>query len=533
MREAYSYIRLSHTNQLSGHGRQRQLESTVRAAKEKGWQLMDETFEDLGVSGFKGINVETGAFSKFLTAVQQGAIREGSVLIVENVDRLSRAGVNRAVTLMLQLLEYGITIHTLSDNKTYEPSSENPLMDLMQWALTAQRGYEESLIKSKRIQAVKDAVREKARKEGTYYTTKSPSWIIISPDKKEATFHPTNAAIVKVVIDLYLNGYGTTRIANRMIELGHPTLSVKSKCWNASLVRSLLTQPALSGDIMFKRNGKRDPDILEDYYPALIDKDTHRKIKERLAKGGAGKGRRSTTMRNPLAGLLRCKCGSGLGLSHNNARKHSNPRTALRCKKYYGECNGSGISAPRAITGILYGLRRLPMATLLTEEKKVDRVSVEVEIRSLTDSLEGIKQSMDNVITTIAAVGGNKALQEKLIELTAEQDAIEKKRDALRKQLEAIDALQVTEDLETLEERFTKLLDQTSTEEGRTALNGLLRDHLSHILVDTDGEQKMLIAFNKKQQPIIEVTVRAEGEVAVKVGKEVEVINVPQIALPW
>ncbi len=43
----------------------------------------------------------------------------------------------------------------------------------------------------------------------------------------------------------------------------------------------------------------------------------------------------------------------------------------------------------------------------------------------------------------------------------------------------------------------------------------------------------MLIAFNKKQQPIIEVTVRAEGEVAVKVGKEVEVINVPQIALPW
>ncbi|HCM1426645.1 TPA: recombinase family protein [Vibrio parahaemolyticus] len=122
---------------MQGYGQERQWQAIQAAALAHGWELSEKTFSDLGVSGWKGANIETGALSQFLQCVEDGYIEKGSVLIVENVDRLSRAGVQRAVSLLMQLLASGISIYTFTDSKLYEPDSHNPLMDLMAWALSA------------------------------------------------------------------------------------------------------------------------------------------------------------------------------------------------------------------------------------------------------------------------------------------------------------------------------------------------------------------------------------------------------------
>lgn len=54
------------------------------------WSIA-QSYEDLGKSAFKGANSAHGHLSRFLASVKPGQIAPGSYLIVESLDRLSRA----------------------------------------------------------------------------------------------------------------------------------------------------------------------------------------------------------------------------------------------------------------------------------------------------------------------------------------------------------------------------------------------------------------------------------------------------------
>jgi DNA invertase Pin-like site-specific DNA recombinase len=95
---AYSYLRISTDVQKVGDGIRRQMDASERYAREHGYHLV-ETIRDVGVSGFHGKNAKEGAFSVFLTAIDQGIVESGSVLIVESLDRLSRDGAKFSLSL--------------------------------------------------------------------------------------------------------------------------------------------------------------------------------------------------------------------------------------------------------------------------------------------------------------------------------------------------------------------------------------------------------------------------------------------------
>jgi DNA invertase Pin-like site-specific DNA recombinase len=81
-KKAYSYLRISTPAQEMGDGVRRQIEGSIRYAQEHGYELV-ETFQDLGVSGFKGKNSKEGALGEILRAIEDGQIEPDSVLIVE------------------------------------------------------------------------------------------------------------------------------------------------------------------------------------------------------------------------------------------------------------------------------------------------------------------------------------------------------------------------------------------------------------------------------------------------------------------
>jgi hypothetical protein len=89
--KAYVYSRFSSTEQRKGDSLRRQTERAAAWCEGKGIAL-DETiaYSDLGVSGFRGKNRSEGALSLFLRACEQGRVKRGSFLILENLDRLSR-----------------------------------------------------------------------------------------------------------------------------------------------------------------------------------------------------------------------------------------------------------------------------------------------------------------------------------------------------------------------------------------------------------------------------------------------------------
>jgi DNA invertase Pin-like site-specific DNA recombinase len=103
---------MSTHKQLSGDSLRRQLEKSRAFATEHGL-VLDESLSDIGVSAWKGKNARSGALGMFLQMVENGVIAEGSYLLIESLDRLSREAVPDALTLFMAIINSGIVIATL------------------------------------------------------------------------------------------------------------------------------------------------------------------------------------------------------------------------------------------------------------------------------------------------------------------------------------------------------------------------------------------------------------------------------------
>jgi hypothetical protein len=113
---------------------------------------LDTKLRDEGRSAFHHDHVKKGAFGEFLKAVERGDVPVGSVLVVESLDRLSRASVDVALTQLLAIISRGITIVTASDDRGYSGAgiANNPL-DLIVSITIMIRANEESATKARRI----------------------------------------------------------------------------------------------------------------------------------------------------------------------------------------------------------------------------------------------------------------------------------------------------------------------------------------------------------------------------------------------
>src|SRR5437763_468887 len=124
---AYSYIRFSTTEQARGDSRRRQVELAIAYCKRRGWKWSTQTYEDPGVSAFRGKNALVGNLGEFLKAVTAGAVRPGSVLIVESLDRISRQGIDEGYDLIKKLLKAGIILVTLTPEREFDVSATRGL----------------------------------------------------------------------------------------------------------------------------------------------------------------------------------------------------------------------------------------------------------------------------------------------------------------------------------------------------------------------------------------------------------------------
>ncbi|KQO06927.1 recombinase family protein [Sphingomonas sp. Leaf242] len=112
------YLRWSSDKQNSGSTIPRQTQTITAYAAEKGWQLppAEEWLRDEGVSGFKGHNLAiTGELGKFTDKI----CREGGrdvVLLVEQLDRLSRKTSGEVLEWFFKVTNAGLTV-AVCDNK--------------------------------------------------------------------------------------------------------------------------------------------------------------------------------------------------------------------------------------------------------------------------------------------------------------------------------------------------------------------------------------------------------------------------------
>ncbi|MBA6379548.1 MULTISPECIES: recombinase family protein [unclassified Colwellia] len=336
--KAYSYIRFSLKRQLQGGSLSRQQESVITYCDEHSLELDNElSFQDLGKSGFTGANLSTEAgLSLFINACEEGLVKKGGVLIIENFDRLTRQKVNVAVKLFLSLLEH-VDIVTLHDKRRYTKDVE--MTDLIMAIIIMSRAYEESETKSKRMRHQWDRKRENV---STVKLTKfCPFWLTLADDRTHFIVDKSRVTDVKHVFQLSIDGLGQSKIAEQLNKEGIP--SSRGGTWASSSVRELLTNKMVLGHYQpkLRREGKTTPvgDVVPDYYPQVISEEMYYKSassrNERKNAGSSKGGRRGDSFNNLLQGVAKCgKCDSPLHFVQKGKRKpNTKPQNYLVCCK--------------------------------------------------------------------------------------------------------------------------------------------------------------------------------------------------------
>jgi len=315
---AYSYLRFSTADQASGDSRRRQMAMAEKYAAEHHLKLdLSLSFRDLGVSAYRGQNSREGALRAFLEAIEHNLVPAGSVLLIESLDRLSRDRILAAQSLFMLIIQAGVTIVTLADQRSYslESLNQNPL-DLIVSLVSMMRANEESEMKSRRIRAAYEIKRANLANEP--WSLRCPGWLRLDKTSGKFSVVEERAEVVRQIYRDVLAGVGRQTIATRLNEQQVPLFghgNQKGRIWQKSLIQHLLRAPTVIGthipfisEYVDGARRLRPQEPIEGYYPAIISETDWEKVQEKRKAwaehyhvSGPKTGRA-----NLLAGLSRC-----------------------------------------------------------------------------------------------------------------------------------------------------------------------------------------------------------------------------------
>jgi DNA invertase Pin-like site-specific DNA recombinase len=315
---AISYLRFSSVIQGRGDSRTRQNASRDRWLESHPEIPLKREMNDLGLSAFTGKHVAQGDLGDFLALCETEEFRAECArrdvyLLVENLDRLSRERILKALGQLQGILESGVKVVTLCDGKTYDSKSLDSVGEVMMAVCSMARAHEESLIKSDRnCSAWKKQRKEIRAGEKTISKVLLPTWI-----RKEGKGFKVNAKAAKVVrrvFEFACEGKNITTIARVMNQEGHPTLNFlrrgTGEVWNLVTINNLLNDRKVIGEIQLRKfirdenddyvrdeKGRRQKedsgDPIKGYYPAIIDPATFAKARKLVFRNFSRRGRQS------------------------------------------------------------------------------------------------------------------------------------------------------------------------------------------------------------------------------------------------
>lgn len=407
--KAYSYIRFSSLEQKNGDSERRQKELAERYAKEHDLILDDSRrMTDEGLSAYHGIHRLKGALGNFLKQVENGDIERGSYLLVENLDRLSRADVLEALEQFNSIIKAGITIVTLQDNMVYskESISANFTQLLISVSIMA-RAHEESETKARRVREAWKNKRERAVTENHKLTARCPAWLELSADRKEYVPIKERVEAIRKIFKMKADGIGNgtiTRLMNQQKNGWKPSNPKKSAPgWQESYVVKLLHKNrALIGEYQPKKTiqeGGKNKSVpagepIQNYYPAVIDKElfnrVQRIIQENLKRGNCNGGGRISKANNLFPHIAKCYlCGEPLQLVDKGQPPKGN--------RYY-ICNRArrGLGCKKTLTR--YDIL----------EPLLIRLCVSLDVKEILPGFEESQSELSNLRGRIQAIEGEK-----------------------------------------------------------------------------------------------------------------------------
>jgi len=309
----YAYDRFSSDVQAAGDSKRRQV--ARREVFVQKYKLTLDTklrMSDHGLSGFHGDNLKSGDLGKFLKLTQENKIKSGSVLHIENFDRMTRAEITDAQGLFLDLIRAGIVIAVTGDG--YERILSKQIIDKQEYLIYEVAGeliraHRESQRKSELVSAAWKRKQRDARQDGRPVTSRCPTWIRINADGQYELIPEKVKLLKETIIPWALAGQGCLAIARKLNKAGIPSFSTRKKRpkiefdtegnliessspgdfskWNFGTLQHILKSKALIGYYQpcDTRSRKQVPDGEPiKLYPVAISEGTYYRIQNAIRK---------------------------------------------------------------------------------------------------------------------------------------------------------------------------------------------------------------------------------------------------------
>lgn len=407
---------MSSKKQLHGDSLRRQLEATQRYAEANGL-ILDDTLRDLGVSAYTAANVTEGALGKFLSLVRERQIPSGSVLIVESLDRISRAKVLDAFDIFREIVRAGIKIHTLENGKTYTHKNINDnFSDLLICLGIMARANEESERKSERLGAMWDQKHYLAQK-GVPIGGLHPAWVKYCSDENKYTLVTERAELIQRMFAETVAGYGRRMIAMRFNTEGIKTWGHSKNGWSASYIGKIVDGRSVLGEYQAytsgkRQGGKRIPfgEPVKGYWPQVVDEDTWLRARaaskrRRLKPDTGGKGNNGFVS-NIFRKVARCGlCGCAMRLRRGRASDGDNDKY-LACDGRSRGTNCEHTTFHKYIhieNGLLDGLLREVDLDSIGNEKKIKKPDLQEDLSKARIELAEYTRNLKKLVETFGA----------------------------------------------------------------------------------------------------------------------------------
>ena len=496
----YSYIRFSTPEQAKGNSKKRQQDAAEEFARERGLIYDSRNrIEDFGLSGYTGANLKKGALGKFLALVEEQKIQKGSWLVVEEIDRLTRANPLDAVDLLKKIIYGGIRIYTTSDRQEYskETLSSNP-WGLLKFVISSQLAHDESVKKSKRIaKAWKDKRASALQNKNRKITSRCPAWL--SYDHETGEFVPLQDRVnlIRYFFETILTGRGKDALARELNEKHLEPWGKgkrKGKGWHASYIQKILNNRAVLGEFQPHTitNGKRSPSgpPIYDYYPSIITPDLYNRVQQKLATSRRTVGKRSLTVSNLFTGIAI----SG----HTNATVHF-------VNKGNGKKGGKYLVSSAATMGMgerycswpyqqfettfLNYVMDLDWQNVLGESQQhsVKAINTKHEIDELQQKLDYKTKELGNLINVITQgdMGDVPTLSAHARELEITKSDLETQLKQKQHELSSIQGIPPA--FKSIEQTLKQVIDKRDDYQTRLRLREAIRDTIDTIVIYFQG----------------------------------------------
>lgn len=236
----YGRVSTEHEAQLSAFSNQQQWYNNI--LEERPCWVWIESYYDRGISGTNA--KKRPGFQRMIEDAKQGKF---DLIITREVSRFARNVVD-SLMYTRELQRYGVEVFFYNDNIwSFDNDGELRLTILSAMAQDEARHISERVLAGQSI----------SRKNGTLYGNGNVLGydLVKGQTSQENTYviNSEQAETVRLIFDMYLEGMGTKKIANRLIEMGRKKSGGSMK-WDSTVVWKILNNKTYCGYICYGKS---------------------------------------------------------------------------------------------------------------------------------------------------------------------------------------------------------------------------------------------------------------------------------------